>query len=51
MWEDIALALACVGFTVAVALVALELGTIGRAADARYRDAVRTRRPYDHARP
>ncbi|MGD9987537.1 hypothetical protein [Pseudonocardia sp.] len=54
MWGDVAIALACIGFTVAVALVAVELGTIGRstplllAADARRR---RTLRPGDHPRP
>ncbi|GEL22373.1 hypothetical protein PSU4_13270 [Pseudonocardia sulfidoxydans NBRC 16205] len=57
MWGDLAIALACVGFTIAVALVALELGTIGRsttmllATDARRRHTPRPSRPRDHARP
>lgn len=56
MWEDVAIALACIGFTVAVALVAIELGVIGRttplvlAADVRRHAADRASRPHDHAR-
>ncbi|MBN9112349.1 MAG: hypothetical protein J0I34_26630 [Pseudonocardia sp.] len=56
MWEDVAIALACIGFTVAVALVAIELGVIGRTtplvfpADVRRHAADRASRPHDHAR-
>ncbi|GAY08451.1 hypothetical protein [Pseudonocardia sp. N23] len=31
MWEDIAIAFACLGFTIVVAVVAAELWAIGRA--------------------